>query len=65
MSNKKITLSKNLVQKLIGIASDGIDLAQEYAGGESESADEFLKQLKKVNKIITKENGGKELVWVE
>lgn len=65
MSNRKITLSKNLVEKLLGIASDGIDLAQQYAGGESESADAFLKQLKRVNNVITKENGGKPLVYFD
>jgi hypothetical protein len=57
MSNKKLTYHNTMtpIEKLINtikllayIADQAIDLAQEYAGGESETAEELRQQMQEI-----------------
>ena len=40
-----------LIQKLINLAGEALYLAEEYSGGESDTAQELTKQLEKLEKV--------------
>ena len=41
-----------MIQELVLLCGEAINLADEYAGGESESVEEYTKQLNKLEQIV-------------
>jgi uncharacterized protein Yka (UPF0111/DUF47 family) len=46
--------TSELIQNILCLAGEAIHLADQYAGGESESVEEFTKLLEKYEKIADK-----------